>query len=51
VLATVADLATNPERLGLKSPAVLIFGEVAGLEAHGVVEDILALEEVKRLYA
>src|SRR5215467_12515677 len=45
VLATVADLATNPERLGLKSPAVLIFGEVAGLEAHGVVEDILALEE------
>jgi len=51
VLATVGDLAKNPERLGLKSPAVLIFGEVAGLEAHGVVEDILALEEVKRLYA
>jgi uroporphyrin-III C-methyltransferase/precorrin-2 dehydrogenase/sirohydrochlorin ferrochelatase len=51
VLATIADLATNPERLGLKSPAVLIFGEVAGLQAHGIVEDILALEEVKRLYA
>jgi uroporphyrin-III C-methyltransferase/precorrin-2 dehydrogenase/sirohydrochlorin ferrochelatase len=51
VLATVADLAANPERLGLKSPAVLIFGEVAGLPAHGLVEDILALEEVKRLYA
>src|SRR6187551_1383719 len=41
VLATVADLAANPDRLGLKSPAVLIFGEVAGLPAHGLVEDIL----------
>jgi uroporphyrin-III C-methyltransferase/precorrin-2 dehydrogenase/sirohydrochlorin ferrochelatase len=51
VLATVADLAANPERLGLKSPAILIFGEVAGLQAHGLVEDILVLEEVKRLYA
>jgi uroporphyrin-III C-methyltransferase/precorrin-2 dehydrogenase/sirohydrochlorin ferrochelatase len=51
VLATVADLAANPERLGLKSPAVLIFGEVAGLPTHGLVEDILAVEEVKRLYA
>ena len=36
-----------PERLGLKSPAVLIFGEVAGLPAHGVIEDILSMEEVK----
>jgi hypothetical protein len=35
----------------LKSPAVLIFGEVAGLPASGVVEDILALEEAKRVYA
>jgi uroporphyrin-III C-methyltransferase/precorrin-2 dehydrogenase/sirohydrochlorin ferrochelatase len=48
VAATVADLASHPERLGLKSPAVLIFGEVAGLPAHGLVEDILALEELKR---
>ena len=48
VLATVADVAGHPERLGLKSPAVLIFGEVAGLPASGIVEDILALEEVKR---
>ncbi|MBM3543268.1 MAG: uroporphyrinogen-III C-methyltransferase [Alphaproteobacteria bacterium] len=48
VLATIADLAASPERLGLKSPAVLIFGEVAGLPASGIVEDILALEEVKR---
>jgi uroporphyrin-III C-methyltransferase/precorrin-2 dehydrogenase/sirohydrochlorin ferrochelatase len=48
VAATLADLAANPERLGLKSPAVLIFGEVAGLPAAGVIEDILALEEVKR---
>jgi uroporphyrin-III C-methyltransferase/precorrin-2 dehydrogenase/sirohydrochlorin ferrochelatase len=48
VLATIADLATHPERLALKSPAVLIFGEVAGLPASGIVEDILASEEVKR---
>jgi uroporphyrin-III C-methyltransferase/precorrin-2 dehydrogenase/sirohydrochlorin ferrochelatase len=48
VIATVAELAAHPERLGLKSPAVLIFGEVAGLPASGIVEDILALEELKR---
>jgi uroporphyrin-III C-methyltransferase / precorrin-2 dehydrogenase / sirohydrochlorin ferrochelatase len=48
VLATIAELAAHPERLGLKSPAVLIFGEVAGLPAAGIVEDILALEEVAR---
>jgi len=48
VAATIADLASHPERLGLKSPAILIFGEVAGLPAHGLVEDILALEELKR---
>ena len=48
VLATIAELAANPERLGLRSPAVLIFGEVAGLPASGIVEDILALEELKR---
>jgi uroporphyrin-III C-methyltransferase/precorrin-2 dehydrogenase/sirohydrochlorin ferrochelatase len=47
VAATIADLASHPERLGLKSPAVLIFGEVAGLPAHGLVEDPLALEELK----
>jgi uroporphyrin-III C-methyltransferase/precorrin-2 dehydrogenase/sirohydrochlorin ferrochelatase len=47
VLATVAELAAHPERLGLNSPAVLIFGEVAGLPAHGVIEDILSMEEVK----
>ncbi len=51
VAATIADLATNPARLGLKSPAVLIFGEVAGLPAHGLVEDILAIEELARAYA
>jgi uroporphyrin-III C-methyltransferase/precorrin-2 dehydrogenase/sirohydrochlorin ferrochelatase len=51
VAATIAELAANPERLGLKSPAVLIFGEVAGLPAHGLVEDILALEELARVYA
>ena len=51
VRATIAELAEGPERLGLKSPAVLIFGEVAGLPASGVVETILSLEEVKRIYA
>jgi uroporphyrin-III C-methyltransferase/precorrin-2 dehydrogenase/sirohydrochlorin ferrochelatase len=48
VLATIAELAEQPERLNLKSPAVLIFGEVAGLPASGIVEDILASEEVAR---
>ena len=48
---TIAALAGHPESLGLRSPAVLIFGEVAGLQAAGVVEDILSLEEVKRAYA
>ena len=51
VSATLAALAAYPERLGLKSPAVLIFGEVAGLPASGVVDDILALEELARAYA
>ncbi len=48
---TISVLAAHPESLGLKSPAVLIFGEVAGLPASGIVEDILASEEVKRVYA
>lgn len=51
VATTIATFAARPESLGLKSPAVLIFGEVAGLPAFGVVEDILASEEVKRAYA
>ncbi|HET7210684.1 MAG TPA: siroheme synthase CysG [Methyloceanibacter sp.] len=51
VRATIAELAEASERLGLKSPAVLIFGEIAGLPAAGIVETILSLEEVKRLYA
>jgi uroporphyrin-III C-methyltransferase / precorrin-2 dehydrogenase / sirohydrochlorin ferrochelatase len=48
VAATIADLGAHPERLGLKSPAILIFGEVAGLPTHGLIEDILASEELKR---
>ena len=51
VAATLASLAANPERLGLKSPAVLIFGEVAGLPVQGIVDDILALPEFARVYA
>jgi uroporphyrin-III C-methyltransferase/precorrin-2 dehydrogenase/sirohydrochlorin ferrochelatase len=51
VSTTLADLATTPERLELKSPAVLIFGEVAGLPAAGLVEDVLPLTELSRAYA
>jgi uroporphyrin-III C-methyltransferase/precorrin-2 dehydrogenase/sirohydrochlorin ferrochelatase len=51
VAATIADLTAHPERLGLKSPAILIFGEVAGLPASGVVEDILSSSELARAYA
>jgi uroporphyrin-III C-methyltransferase/precorrin-2 dehydrogenase/sirohydrochlorin ferrochelatase len=48
---TLADLAAHPERVQLKSPAVLIFGAVAGLPAAGVVEELLSLPEVRRVYA
>ena len=51
VVTTLADLAADPERLQLKSPAVLIFGEVAGLPAAGLVEDALSLAELSRAYA
>jgi uroporphyrin-III C-methyltransferase/precorrin-2 dehydrogenase/sirohydrochlorin ferrochelatase len=51
VSTTLAELAATPERLELKSPAVLIFGEVAGLPASGLVEDVLSLTELSRAYA
>jgi uroporphyrin-III C-methyltransferase / precorrin-2 dehydrogenase / sirohydrochlorin ferrochelatase len=51
VATTLAELAADPERLQLKSPAILIFGEVAGLPAAGLVEDVLSLTEVRRAYA
>ena len=51
VATTLAQLAAVPERLELKSPAVLIFGEVAGLPASGLVEDVLSLTELSRAYA
>ena len=51
VATTLAELAATPERLELKSPAVLIFGEVAGLPAAGLVEDVLSLTELRRAYA
>jgi uroporphyrin-III C-methyltransferase/precorrin-2 dehydrogenase/sirohydrochlorin ferrochelatase len=51
IATTLAELAASPERLGLQSPAVLIFGEVAGLADASLVEDVLELEEVRRLYA
>jgi uroporphyrin-III C-methyltransferase/precorrin-2 dehydrogenase/sirohydrochlorin ferrochelatase len=51
VATTIAELAADPSRLGLSSPAILIFGEVAGLPAYSVVEDVLSLAEVRRAYA
>ena len=51
VATTISVLAAHPDSLGLKSPAVLIFGEVAGLPVAGVVETVLAHEEVKHAYA
>ena len=51
VATTLADLASHPERVQLKSPAVLIFGAVAGLPAAGVVDEVLSLTEVRRVYA
>ncbi|MFD0988247.1 siroheme synthase CysG [Methyloligella solikamskensis] len=41
VAATLRLVAEDPERLQLKSPAVLFFGEVAGLEAEGLVDRVL----------
>jgi uroporphyrin-III C-methyltransferase/precorrin-2 dehydrogenase/sirohydrochlorin ferrochelatase len=51
VATTVAELAAEPERLQLASPAILIFGEVAGLRAAGFVEDALSSPELSRAYA
>jgi uroporphyrin-III C-methyltransferase/precorrin-2 dehydrogenase/sirohydrochlorin ferrochelatase len=51
VATTIAELAAEPERLHLKSPAILIFGEVAGLPAAGPVEDALSSPELSRAYA
>src|SRR5262249_57910975 len=38
VATTVAELAATPERLELKSPAVLIFAEAAGLPTSGLLD-------------
>jgi len=51
VAVSLAELAAEPIRLGLKSPAVLIFGEVAGLSAAGAVDQVLSLPELARVYA
>jgi uroporphyrin-III C-methyltransferase/precorrin-2 dehydrogenase/sirohydrochlorin ferrochelatase len=51
VAATLTVLAEDPARLGLKSPAVLLFGEVAGLEAAGAVDQVLDFPELRRAYA
>ncbi len=41
VASRLSVVAATPERLKLKSPAVLFFGEVAGLEAEGLVDRVL----------
>ena len=51
VATNLAGLAAEPERLQLKSPAILIFGEVAGLPAAGLVDDALSSPELRRAYA
>ena len=51
IATTLAELAAAPERLRLQSPAILIFGEVAGLSTSGLVEDVLSLTELSRAYA
>jgi siroheme synthase len=51
VATSISALDAHPEILGLRCPAVLIFVEVCGLPAAGVIEDILDNEEVKRVYA
>jgi uroporphyrin-III C-methyltransferase/precorrin-2 dehydrogenase/sirohydrochlorin ferrochelatase len=51
VAITLAELAAYPERLGLASPAVLLFGKVAELEAAGAVDRVLSLPELRRAYA
>ena len=51
VAITLAELAADPERLQLNRPAILIFGEVAGLPAAGLVEHVLSSPEVRRAYA
>jgi uroporphyrin-III C-methyltransferase/precorrin-2 dehydrogenase/sirohydrochlorin ferrochelatase len=51
IATTLAELAAAPERLQLQSPAILIFGRVAGLSTSGLVEDVLSLTELSRAYA
>lgn len=51
VATTIATLANDPDSVALNSPAVLIFGEVAGLPHAGTVETILTNEKVIRVYA
>lgn len=46
VATTISALAEGPQSVALSSPAVLIFGEVAGLPASGAIEDILTSKKV-----
>lgn len=47
VRADLAQLAADPASLGLESPAVLFFGEVAGLAVSGTVDEVLARSELR----
>lgn len=42
-------LAEDPARLRLRSPAVLFFGEIAGLKAEGAVDRTLQTPELKQI--
>lgn len=46
--ATVSDLANRPAALNLKSPAILLIGQVAGLPVNGQLDDVeTALNEFR----
>ncbi len=51
VRATLGVLASGPDSLGLKAPAVLLVGEVAGLAAQGAVDEPALSQILERAYA
>jgi uroporphyrin-III C-methyltransferase/precorrin-2 dehydrogenase/sirohydrochlorin ferrochelatase len=51
VATTLDILAANPARLGLKGPAILICGEVAGLDPSGSVTRVGAAQPAEAIDA
>lgn len=51
VRATLGVLASDPDSLRLKAPAVLLVGEVAGLAAYGAVDEPALTQILERAYA